>query len=86
MTEAGVTGYDASTFVALLAPAGTPKAVVAKLNAAAAKALESAAVKDSFTQFATITLGGSPDRLADYLKNDLAKWTRVIREAHVKPE
>ena len=86
MSEAGVTGYDASTFVALLAPAGTPKAVIAKLNAAANKALESAAVKDSFAQFATVTLGGTPDRLADYVKSDLAKWTRVVREANVKPE
>jgi tripartite-type tricarboxylate transporter receptor subunit TctC len=44
MTESGVTGYDASTFVALLAPAGTPPAVIARLNAAANKGLESAAV------------------------------------------
>jgi tripartite-type tricarboxylate transporter receptor subunit TctC len=86
MGEAGVAGYDASTFVALLAPAGTPRAIVAQLNAAAAKALESAAVKDSFAQFATLPLGGPPDQLTGYLKQDLAKWKKVIQTANVKPE
>jgi tripartite-type tricarboxylate transporter receptor subunit TctC len=86
MSQAGVAGYEASTFVALLAPAGTPRAIVARLNAAAAKALESAAVKESFAQFATVTLGGTPDQLSDYLKQDLAKWKRVIKAANVKPE
>jgi tripartite-type tricarboxylate transporter receptor subunit TctC len=86
MGEAGVADYDASTFVALLAPAGTPRAIVAQLNAAAAKALESAAVKESFAQFATLPLGGPPDQLTGYLKQDLAKWKKVIQTANVKPE
>lgn len=86
MSEAGVTGYDASTFVALLAPAGTPAAIITRLNAAANKALDSAALKESFAQFATETIGGQPEQLGEYIKHDLARWTRVIKEANVKPE
>jgi len=83
MDEAGVKGYEASTYVALLAPAGTPKAVIDKLNAVVAEGLRSEDVKSSFAQFATVPLGGTPEQLSDYLKNDLAKWAKVIKQAHI---
>lgn len=86
MAEAGVQGYDASTFVALLAPAGTPRPIIDRLNAAANKALDSAAIRESFAQFATVPIGGTPEQLAEYIKQDLARWTKVISEANVKPE
>ena len=86
LEEAGVPGYEASTYVALLAPAGTPRAIINKLNDAAQKALASAAIRDSFARFATVTSGGTPEQLGEFLKHDLAKWKRVIAEANVKAE
>jgi tripartite-type tricarboxylate transporter receptor subunit TctC len=83
MDEAGVKGYEASTYVALLAPAGTPQAVIDKLNAVVGEGLRSEEVKASFAQFATVPLGGTPQQLSDYLKNDLAKWAKVIGQAHI---
>jgi tripartite-type tricarboxylate transporter receptor subunit TctC len=86
LDESGVKGYEASTYAALLAPAGTPPAIIEKLNAAARKALASPGVVDSFTQFATVPTGGSPEQLATYIKRDLDRWTKVIKEANIKPE
>jgi tripartite-type tricarboxylate transporter receptor subunit TctC len=86
LNEAGVTGYEASTYVALLAPAGTPKPIIAKLNAAAARALETTAVAESFANFATVPLGGTPEQLADYIQRDLNKWKKVIKQSNIKIE
>jgi tripartite-type tricarboxylate transporter receptor subunit TctC len=86
MNEAGVTGYEASTYVALLAPAGTPKSVIDKLNAVVTEGLDSPDVKASFAQFATVPLGGTPAQLSAYLASDLAKWAKVIKQAHITVE
>jgi tripartite-type tricarboxylate transporter receptor subunit TctC len=86
LDEAGVKGYEASTWVALLAPAGTPRAIIDKLNAATRNALTEAAVKESFAKFATTPLGGTPEELTAFLKDDYAKWSRVIKQANIKSE
>lgn len=83
MDQAGLKGYEASTYVALLAPAGTPQPVIDKLNTVVAEGLRSEDVKSSFAQFATVPLGGTSAELSAYLKNDLEKWAKVIRQAHI---
>ena len=86
LEEAGVQGYEASTFVALLAPAGTPRPIVNRLNEAALKALGATAIRESFAQFATVPTGGTPEQLGEFLRQDLAKWKKVIAASNVKPE
>jgi tripartite-type tricarboxylate transporter receptor subunit TctC len=86
LNESGVPGYEASTYAALFAPAGTPKPIIAKLNGVAGKALESPVMRESFAQFATVPLGGSPENLAAYIRRDLEKWTKVIKESNIKVE
>lgn len=86
LEEAGVRGYEASTFVALLAPAATPRPIIDRLNAATLKALAGTNVRDVFNQFATVVSGSTPEQLGAFLKDDLARWQKVIREAKVKPE
>ena len=86
LEEAGVSGYEASTFVALLAPAATPRPIIDRLNTATLKALAGASVRDLFNQFATVVGGSTPEQLGAFLKEDLARWTKVISEAKVKPE
>jgi tripartite-type tricarboxylate transporter receptor subunit TctC len=48
--------------------------------------LAGASVRDLFNQFATVVGGSTPEQLGAFLKEDLARWTKVIREAKVKPE
>jgi len=86
LDEVGVKGYEASTYVALLAPAGTPPEVIEKLNISSRKALATPAMIESFAQYATVPTGGSPEQLSAYIKRDLDRWTKVIKEANIKPE
>ena len=86
LDEVGVKGYEASTYVALLAPAGTPPEVIEKLNISSRKALATTAMIESFAQYATVPTGGSPEQLSAYIKRDLDRWTKVIKEANIKPE
>jgi len=86
LDEAGVKGYEASTYAALLAPAGTPRAIIEKLNAACRKALASPEVVQSFAHFATVPTGGTPEQLAGYIKRDLDRWAKVIKEGNIKAE
>lgn len=79
MDEAGVKGYEFSTWYGLLVPAGTPAAVVERLNAETRKALSSTAVK---AQFAAQGLEATPSTVPEftaYLKSEVAKWARVIK-------
>jgi len=84
--ESGLKGYEASTFAALLAPAGTPKDIIARLNAAIQKALGSAFIKDRFAQLGSEPAGGTPEQFAAVLAKDSAKWAKVIRAAGIKLE
>ena len=84
--EAGLKGYEASTYAALLAPAGTPKEVVARLNAATLKVLANPATKERFAQMGAEPAPMSPEQFGAYLKNDITKWRRVISESNVKVE
>jgi tripartite-type tricarboxylate transporter receptor subunit TctC len=86
LAEAGVSGYDASTFVALLAPAGTPRTIVDRLNGATAKALATNSVRELFNQFATVVSASTPEQLGAFLKEDLTRMQRIIKEAQLKPE
>ena len=79
MDEAGVKGYEFSTWYGLLVPAGTPKAVVDRLNAETRKALMSAAVKQQFATQGLETTPSTAQEFATYLRNEVAKWAKVIK-------
>jgi tripartite-type tricarboxylate transporter receptor subunit TctC len=79
-----VRGYDADFWVALFTPAGTPKDVPSKLNAALSKSLASADVRERFAQQGADVVGGTPEQLASALRNDMVKWAKVVRDAHIK--
>lgn len=79
MDEAGVKGYEFSTWYGLLVPAGTPAAVVERLNAQTRKALSSAAVKEQFAAQGLEPTPSTVQEFAAYLKNEVAKWARVIK-------
>jgi tripartite-type tricarboxylate transporter receptor subunit TctC len=81
-----VPGYLAPTWTGVVAPAGVPRAIVDKLNAAINKAILSEGFKEKFGKIGDEGGGGSPEDFAAVIKSDSAKWGEVIRRAGVKLE
>jgi tripartite-type tricarboxylate transporter receptor subunit TctC len=86
MSEAGLTGYRAGTWYGLFAPTGTPKDVIARVNADAVKAVAGADMKSQFGQQGIEPAGGTPAEFATLIRDDYAKWSKLIKEANIKPE
>jgi tripartite-type tricarboxylate transporter receptor subunit TctC len=86
VAEAGVPGYAAPTWTGVVAPAGTPKDIVAKLNAAANKALQSDAFKSKIDQIGDDIGGGTPEAFAALISAEYKKWGDVIQRAGIKLE
>ena len=84
--EQGLKGYDANTNGGFLAPAGTPKAIVNKLNAEINAALKLPDVKAKLEAAGIDIQGGTPQDYAALIKSDLAKWSKVIKVANILPE
>ena len=86
LQEAGVSGYDASVWLALLAPAGTPREVVQKLNAEVAKMMATADTKKALFDAGVEPTPSSPEEMADYLQQELARWGKVVKDADIRLE
>jgi tripartite-type tricarboxylate transporter receptor subunit TctC len=86
VAEAGVPGFHFATWCALMVPAKTPPAIVAKLNAAAVAALNDKAVHDRLVGLGFAVTGGTPDELAAYLREEFARTGDVIRAANIHVE
>lgn len=84
LSELGIKGMDVINITGLLAPAGTSKPIVDRLNAAMLKALGQQDIRDRFTQLGVQPIGGTPEAFADYIREDLARWTRVIKDGNIK--
>ncbi|HEY2246125.1 MAG TPA: tripartite tricarboxylate transporter substrate-binding protein [Bradyrhizobium sp.] len=84
LAEAGMTGYDAGIWIGLLAPAGTPPAVIEKLSAAANDALKAEAVRAALKAQGTDAVGGTPKEFADFIRADIDKWTGVLAASGAK--
>lgn len=86
VAEAGVPGYEFDNWYGLWAPAGTPHAIVNKLNGEINRALVSPALQARFAETGIEPLGGPPARFAEYLDAELKKWKKVARDAGIKAE
>ncbi len=86
MAEAGFPDYQTSTWGGVLAPAGTPKAVVDKLNAEMNKALAAPDVRQKLQEAGIEVGGGSPRDYADFIASEMVKWAKVARGAGIQPE
>ncbi len=84
--EQGLKGYDANTNGGILAPAGTPKEIIAKLNAEINAALKMPDVRAKLETVGIEPQGGTPEDYAALIKSDLVKWGKVIKEAGIQPE
>jgi tripartite-type tricarboxylate transporter receptor subunit TctC len=84
--ESGVPGYEATIWLGLLAPKGTPAAIVSRLNEAVSRIASQPDVQQAWAQQGATALVMDPATFEKYLQDDIAKWAKVIRSANIKPE
>jgi tripartite-type tricarboxylate transporter receptor subunit TctC len=84
LAEQGYPNTDASNWYALLAPAKTPPAVIAKLNSAVNAALDDPQIREKLIKSGASPIGGTPQALGTFLKSEYEKWGRVVRERGIK--
>jgi tripartite-type tricarboxylate transporter receptor subunit TctC len=85
ISEAGLTGYSATSWFSLLAPAATPREVVMRLNLAIGKGLRSNETIDSFASMNVDVMPLTPEQSADWARNEVAKWAKVVKAAGIQP-
>lgn len=83
LQEAGVPGYEASSWFGLLAPAGTPKDIVQKLFTETARILKLPDVHERLSALGAAPVGGTPEEFAAFIRNEQAKWRKVIQQAGI---
>ena len=86
LDESGFPGFDSSEWWGLLGPAGIPRDVVVKLNAQIDRIMNLADVQARFAEIGTSYIGGTPEHAAAYFRSEMAKWSKVAKEAGLKPE
>lgn len=84
IAETAIPGFEASTWWGILAPAGTPAAIVAEVNGKLAAALTQRDIMDRIAALGADLVGGAPERLAEHLNAEIPKWREVIRAANIK--
>jgi tripartite-type tricarboxylate transporter receptor subunit TctC len=86
ISEAGVPGYEAAGWNALLAAKATPREIVMKVNGAVREALKSSKVREILAASGADAAGDSPEALGRFLQGEIVKWGKVVRTAGIKPE
>ena len=86
MEEAGVPGVVAEAWFGIHAPKATPPAIVARLHADAVGTLQDPVVKQRFATEGADAVGSSPQQFAKFVAGEIAKWTKVVKDAGIKPE
>jgi tripartite-type tricarboxylate transporter receptor subunit TctC len=84
VAEAGLTGYDSTSWNAIYAPAGTPKEIVDKLNREVNAILSSPETRKFFAEQGAESGGGTPQQLADITRAETAKWAKVVKDSGAK--
>jgi tripartite-type tricarboxylate transporter receptor subunit TctC len=86
IAESGFPGFEATGWFGLLAPAGTPKPVIARINAETTEMLRTPVIRDRLQHAGFDLVGSTPDQFAAYIRSEIAKWAKVVKAAGVKPE
>ncbi len=84
VAEAGVSGYENTTWQAIGAPARTPRAIIERLNKELNAILQMPDIQERFAAGGSTITGGTPEQFRDYLKSELAKFSKLIKEAGIK--
>ena len=86
VAESGLPDYEASTWFGLFAPAATPRDVIGKLNADAASALNVPEVKERMAGQGLFVVANTPEQFAVFVKTEIPRWAKVVKDAGVKPQ
>ncbi len=86
IAESGLPGYESTAWLGLVVPAGTPKEIIAKLNAKAVEGANSKEFRERWEPLGYEIITGSPESMSEMLKADIARWAPVVRAAGVKLE
>ena len=86
IAEAGYPGFEASAWYSVMAPAGTPKTVVTRLNGEILRALKIPEVKERLENVGFELVGSSPDECGTYIRNEIVKWAKVVKASGIKAE
>jgi len=82
--EAGIPGVEMASWLVLLAPSGVPQPIVERINAATNAALKEPELRERILKLGAVPEGGSPQDVAAFLRDETAKWKRVIETANIK--
>jgi tripartite-type tricarboxylate transporter receptor subunit TctC len=86
VAESGLPGYEATAWQGVLAPAGTPREVIVRLNTELVRVINLPEVRKQLAEQGYEPAGNTPEQFAEYIKTEIAKWTRVIKAAGLKAE
>ena len=84
VSEAGVPGYEATLWLGIMAPTGTPKDVVERLNARSARSIAKPAIRDAWAKQGAVPMTMTSAQFETFLKGDIEKWAKVIQQAGIK--
>jgi tripartite-type tricarboxylate transporter receptor subunit TctC len=86
VSEAGVPGYETTIWLGLMAPKGTPKEIIDRLNAEITKIIAKPAVREAWAKQGAVPMTMSPEAFDAFLRRDIDKWAKVIQQAGIKPQ
>jgi tripartite-type tricarboxylate transporter receptor subunit TctC len=86
VTEAGVAGYEATIWLGLMAPAGTPKPIIDKLNAAVNAVVKRPDVVKLWAEQGALPMSMTPEQFDKYLRGDIVKWGNVVKQFADRPQ
>ena len=86
IAESGVPGYEAYSWVGMIAPAGTPKEVIARLNREIVEILKQKDVAEKLNAQGALPVGDTPEQFGAYIKAEIEKWGAVVRSSNIKAE
>jgi tripartite-type tricarboxylate transporter receptor subunit TctC len=86
ISESGVSGYEAYSWVGLVAPANTPTDIVRKIYRDVSDILKDKEVAEKLNQQGALPVGDTPEEFGLYIKNEIAKWGKVVRDANIKAD
>ena len=86
MIEAGIAGFDVSAWFGLLAPAGTPREAIQRVQAETAKALQAGELRERLNQLGFDVVGGTPEAFAELIRGETLRWSRIIRDSGARAD